>query len=206
MSLTCTRGKIVWAGELQRMEKLDSNFKSLHRKDSIHSMIGVMRRCGGVQARLIIQKLIQWWKSTVPRHSNPLPRYWCMSSGLKTMILNRMWHIGWSKLHSPGWSGDGQHRNSRMGHHFFQYWRRNHILLILNRLRTWKSNSRPLCRDTLHGVLQKHGGYIYGGRNVSHCNWKTPRIRMTFLDNGMMKCYLIFRWILQFLDCSEIHW
>jgi len=44
MSLIGTRQKIAWAGELRQMRELDSNFKSLQRWDSIHSITGVIRQ------------------------------------------------------------------------------------------------------------------------------------------------------------------
>jgi len=75
-----------------------------------------------------------------------------------------------------------------------------HNLLISNGLRTCKLNSRPLWRDTLHGVLQEGGGYIDGSWHVSHWDWETPRIGMTFQDNGTMNGHSILGWILRFSD------
>ena len=57
MSLLDTGRKIVWAGKLRRMRELDSNFRSLQLWDSIHSMTGVIRRCGCFQVRLKIQRM-----------------------------------------------------------------------------------------------------------------------------------------------------
>jgi len=59
MSLISTRQKIGWAGELRQMQELDSNFKSLQRWDSIHSMTGVVRQCGCFQVGLKIQSTRQ---------------------------------------------------------------------------------------------------------------------------------------------------
>jgi len=54
MSRIGTRQEIAWAGESRWMRELDSNFKSLQRRDSIHSMTGVIRRWGCFQVRLKI--------------------------------------------------------------------------------------------------------------------------------------------------------
>jgi hypothetical protein len=49
------RRKIVWAGESRLIREMDSNFKSQQHRDSIHSMSGVIRRCGSFQVHLKIQ-------------------------------------------------------------------------------------------------------------------------------------------------------
>jgi hypothetical protein len=73
-------------------------------------------------------------------------------------------------------------------------------MLILNDMRMTKINYRPLWRDTLHGVLQEHGGYIDGGWHASHWYWDEPRIGMTLLRNGTMNGHMIPGWILRFSD------
>ena len=47
-------------------------------------------------------------------------------------------------------------------------------------------------------MLQERGGFIYGGGHASHWYWETPRIGMTFLDNGTMNGHSTLGWILQF--------
>jgi len=85
-----TRLKTVCTGKLQWMQELRSNFKSLQRRDSIHSMTGVIRWCGCFQVCLKIQKMILRWKSMVQRHCITQWRVRCMLSGLKTKNLNWM--------------------------------------------------------------------------------------------------------------------
>jgi len=205
MSLISTRRKIVWAGKLRWMRKLDSNFKSLQRKVSIHSMTGVFRRCGCFQVRLKIQKMILWSKCTAPMRCILRWRVWCMLSGLTLNKLNKMRNTGWSNLQSPGRSQGGQNWNLRMGNHLFRYRRRMHTLLISNELKKTKQNWRSLWRDTLHGVLQERGGFVERGWHASHWYWVTPRIGMTFLENGTMNGHSTLGWILQFPDCWETH-
>jgi len=205
MSIICTRRKIVWAGEFRQMRELDSNLKSLQRHDSIHYMTGDIRQCGCCQVRLKIQRTRQWWKCTGSMHSVPLWTVWCMPSGLKTWTLNTMQHTGWSKSQCPGWYGGGQIRISRMESHMFGYERRMHTLLITNGMRTNKLNSEPVWRDTLHRVLQERAGCIDGGWHIFHGYSKTPRIGMTFQDNGTMNGQSILGWILRFSDGWETH-
>jgi len=205
MSLTVTRWKTVWAGELRWMRELDWNFKSLQRRVSIHSVTGVFRWCGCLQVHLKIQRMILWWKSTPPRYCIPLWRVWCMLSGLKTNMLNGMRHTGWSKLQSTGWSGGYQNQNLRMGNHLFGYWRKMHTFLISNELNKSKQNWRPLWRNILHGVVQECGGFIDGGWHATHWYWETPRIGMMFLDNSTINCHSTLGWILQFYDGWATH-
>jgi len=145
MSLIGTRRKIVSAGELRRIRELDPNFKSLQRQDCIRSMTGVIRQCGCFQVCLRIQRMILWWECSLLMHWIPLWRVWCMYSGLKTRMLNMMWHTGWSKLESAEQWGGGQNQNSQMGNSVFEHRWRMHNLLISNGMRTSKLNYRPLC-------------------------------------------------------------
>jgi len=200
MSVIDTKRKIAWAGELPPMRELDSNFKSLQLRDSIQSITGVMRQCGCFQVRLKIQRTRLWWKCTAPMYCLPQWRVWCMPSGLNTRTLSRMRHTGWSKLQSHGRYEGVQKRNWRMGNHWFGYWRRMHTLLISNRLRTSKLNSRLLWRDTLYRVRPERGGFIDGSWHVSHWYWETTRIGMTFYDNGTMNGHSILGWNLWFSD------
>jgi len=57
----------------------------------------------------------------------------------------------------------------------------------------------------LHGVLQECGGFIDGGWHASDSYWETPRVRMTFPDNGTMNGYSTLGWILQFSDGWVTH-
>jgi len=61
----------------------------------------------------------------------------------KQKTLNRIRHIGWFKLQSRGWSGGGQNRNLRMGHHLFGFRRRMHTLLISNGLQKGSKTEDP---------------------------------------------------------------
>jgi len=186
MSTIGTRQRIVWAGELRGVGDIDPNFMSQQCGDSIQYMTGVFTRCGCFQGCLKIQKMRQWWKSMAPRHCIPRWRVRCMPSRLMIKSLDRMRHTGWSKLQSPGRAGGCQNRSLRMANHFFGYQRRMHTLLIMNGPRKSKLNYRPLWNDTLQKVLQEHGGYIDGVWHVSHWYWETPKIRMTFQNNGTM--------------------
>jgi len=128
-----------------------------------------------------------------------------MLSGLRLNTLNRMRHTGRSKLQSPGqWVG-GQNRNLQLGYHTFGYRRRMQTLLISNGLKKRKQNVRLLWTDTLHGVPQECERFIDGGWHATHWYWVTPRIGMTFLDNGSINGHLTFGWILQNSDVWETH-
>jgi len=58
-----TRLESICAGRLQRMRKLDSNFKSHLHQDTTHSITGVIWQCGCFHVPLTIQRMIQGWKS-----------------------------------------------------------------------------------------------------------------------------------------------
>jgi len=145
MSVIGTRWKVVWAGKLQWMQELDSNFKSLQRRVSIHWMTGDFRRCGCFQVRLNIQRIILWWKSTALRHCIRQWRVWCMVSGLKPKTLNGMHHTGWSKSQSPERSRGGQNWNLRMGNNLFRDRRRMHTCWSRMRWRSASTTEDP-CR------------------------------------------------------------
>ena len=163
MSLTGTRQKVMWAGTLRWMGELASHFQSLQRRVSSQFMIGVCRRCGCFQVCLNIQRVILWWKSTVPRHCIPQWTVWRMLSGLKTKTLNGMRHTGWCKLESTGLSGGGQNRKLQMRYYLFGHRRRIHTLLIPNGQNNGKQKCRPSWRDSLHREVQERGGFLDGG-------------------------------------------
>jgi len=71
------------------------------------------------------------------------------------------------------------------------------------KLKTNKESWRLLWRETLHWVLKEHGGYTGGGWHTSHWYWATPKIGMTFLDNGTKNGHSTLEWILQFSDGRE---
>ena len=205
MTLIGTRRKIAWAGELRQMRQSDCNLKSLQHRDSIHSMTGVITRCGCFQVHLQIKRMRPWWKSTAPMHCIPLWNVWCKLSALKMKLLNSMRHTGWYRLQSPGQSGGGQNRNQRMVINWFGYRRRMHTLMISNELRPSKRNWRLLLWDTLHQVLQVCRAYIDGSRHVPGWYWETPRIGMMFQDIGPTNGHSIPVWILRFSHCWETH-
>jgi len=80
-----------------------------------------------------------------------------------------------------------------------------HTLLILNALKNSKVNYRPLRRDRLGGVIQKHGGHRDGGWHACDWYWETPRIGMMFQDNGIMNGHSTLGWILQCSDGGQTH-
>jgi hypothetical protein len=128
-----------------------------------------------------------------------------MPSGLKTRTPNRMRHTRISNYESPRQEGHGRNRHVRIGNHLFQHESRMHTTLILNGMRMSMLNKRPLWRDTLYGVLQRRAEFIDSGWHVPHWYWETPRIGMTFQDNGTMNGLSILRWILQFSHGREAH-
>jgi len=187
------------------MRELVSNFQWLQHRVSIHSMTGVFRRCDCFQVHLKIQRMTLCWKSTVTRHSILLWIVWCMQFGLKTNTLNRMRHTRWSNLQSARRLGGGKKRDLRWQNYLFRYRWRVNTLWILNGLKKSEHNLRPLWRDTLHGVLQERRGFPDSVWHASDWYWETPRIRMTFLDNGTMNRHSTLGWILQFSNGWGTH-
>jgi len=116
---------------------------------------------------------------------------WCMLSRLKQTKLNRMQHTGWSKLQTHGRLNGGQNATSQMRSYSSGFRWRLPTVLVCNELKKSKPNFRPSWQDTLHKVLQNHGGYIDGGYNVSQWYWVTPRMATTFPDNGTISGHLI---------------
>jgi len=203
MSLIGIRRKIAWAGDLCRMQELDSNLDSLPLDDSIHCMTGVIRRCGCFQVHLKMNRMGLWWKSMVLTHCFWLWRVWCMSSSLKSKMLNRIRHTGWYRLQRPKHSGGDQNWYYPMGHHSFGCQRSIQTLLIPNGLRTRKRKLRLFSSDTLHRVLREYGGYIDAAWHDFHWYWETPRMAITFQDDGRMNGHSILGRILQFSDGWE---
>jgi len=80
-----------------------------------------------------------------------------------------------------------------------------HTLFICNGLRKSNLQKRLFQNDTLRKVLQERGGYIDDSRHVSHWYWKTPKIGMTFQDNGTMNGHSIVGLILPFSEGWDRH-
>jgi len=197
--------KIAWAAGLWWMLELDSHIESLYSRVSIHCMTGVVRQCGCFPECIKIQRMMLWWNSTVPMHCNSLWNLSCMQPALKMKIIKRMQYTGWYWCFSPGTSACCRNWYMRWVNHWNRYWRTMHALLISDGLRTSTRHWRTIWRDTLHGVRQEHGGYIYGCCHVSHWYWGTPRIWMTCMDNTMMTGHLILGWILWFSNVCDAY-
>jgi len=66
-----------------------------------------------------------------------------------------------------------------------------------------ESKQRPLWKDSLHKMLQRHGGHIDSSFYGWYWYWDIPMITMMFLDKGTMNGHWILWLILPFSDGYE---
>jgi len=139
----------------------------------------------------------------VPRHCILLYRVWCNNSGLRKKKLNCMRRTRWYRVQRLARAGGRRNHNWPMENHPVRDWRSMYTSLISSGLRKTKQSWRTWRRDTLHRVLQEHGGFIDRGYHVFHWCWETLRIAKTILDHGLMNGHSIVGWIWWFSHGQE---